>query len=74
MQLLTYCVSNYKAVKLICKVWAMNRSSTYFHCIFLPIIEHSVVDTLKFTSELESRQKKNKTKTSGFKKRMNYLA
>ena len=36
-----------------------------FITLFLPVIEHSVIDTLELTSEMESRQNK---KTSRLKK------
>ena len=53
----------------MCKVWVRNRSPVHFYHTYLPIIEHSVMDTLKLTSELESRQnKKKKKKKSGFLK------
>ena len=45
------------------EVWVRNRFSTHLS-LFMPIFEHSVIDTLKLTPELYLKKKK---KNSGFK-------
>ena len=48
---------HYKAVKLMSEVWVRNRSPAHFYHIVFQIIEHSMIETLQLTTELERRQK-----------------
>ena len=46
----------------MCKVGVKNRSFAYFHHIFLPIIERSVVDTLKVDKKVDLKKKRSEVK------------